>query len=247
MQAIYRVKSKISVADDNYSYDNQALDIGEKFSRYYSLFAEDMDSVMWKAMREKSTIDVGVDLHKNLKSDEAGTYEDIFINEPIIGMLTLVRRFGEKNFQYTEPTPKITWLLEYTTEKILGYNCQKATCTFRGRRWTAWFAPEIPVSMGPYKFGGLPGLILKITDSNHIYEFTAIGITRPQNSSIYKYNIPTVKSSRKEVGKLLDMRWQDPAGLTFATSPEVEAIMHNGKMVKSGDVQEPKLFVVELE
>ena len=53
-----------------------------------------------------------------------------------------------------------------------------ATADFRGRRWTAWFATDIPVSDGPWKLGGLPGLILEAYDKGHQYTFTAVGLER---------------------------------------------------------------------
>ena len=34
---------------------------------------------------------------------------------------------------------------------VASFDCQKAECDFRGRRWEAWFTPEIPVSEGPWK------------------------------------------------------------------------------------------------
>lgn len=53
-----------------------------------------------------------------------------------------------------------------------------ATADFRGRHWTAWFATDIPVSDGPWKLGGLPGLILEAYDKGHQYTFTAVGLER---------------------------------------------------------------------
>ena len=53
-----------------------------------------------------------------------------------------------------------------------------ATTDFRGRHWTAWFATDIPVSDGPWKLGGLPGLILEAYDKGHQYTFTAVGLER---------------------------------------------------------------------
>ncbi len=54
---------------------------------------------------------------------------------------------------------------------ILGYKCHKATCHFAGRDYTAWYTPDIPISNGPYKFTGLPGLILSIADTKKQHRF----------------------------------------------------------------------------
>ncbi len=65
-------------------------------------------------------------------------------------------------YNYKEKTPEIEWLLaDSETEKIMGYECCKATAKWRGREWTAWYS-DIPYPFDPWKFGGLPGLILKL-------------------------------------------------------------------------------------
>jgi GLPGLI family protein len=55
-------------------------------------------------------------------------------------------------------------------EKIGNWEAQKATTEFGGRKWTAWFCEEIPLSDGPYKFKGLPGLIVKISDADNSHD-----------------------------------------------------------------------------
>ena len=59
-----------------------------------------------------------------------------------------------------------------------------ATADFCGRHWTAWFATDIPVSDGPWKLGGLPGLILEAYDKGHQYTFTAVGLERVKEEPI---------------------------------------------------------------
>lgn len=59
---------------------------------------------------------------------------------------------------------------------LLGYSCHMATTWFAGRNYVAWFTLDIPISDGPYKFSGLPGLIIKIYDTRHQHDFELISI-----------------------------------------------------------------------
>lgn len=69
------------------------------------------------------------------------------------------------------------WNMENdSTKMVLGHECQKATCCFRGRQWTAWFALDVPVSDGPWKFCGLPGLIMEVYDRGKQYYFCINGM-----------------------------------------------------------------------
>lgn len=88
------------------------------------------------------------------------------------------------------------WKLENDFSKILNYNVQKATTEFGGRKWLAWFAKDIPIQDGPYKFKNLPGLILKIEDSNqnHIFELKGIknntaDFEYPKMNNYHEFNL----------------------------------------------------------
>lgn len=68
------------------------------------------------------------------------------------------------------------WQMIEETDTILGYVSQKACLTYAGRDYTAWFTTEIPINDGPWKFWGLPGLILKVVDKEEQFEWVAIGL-----------------------------------------------------------------------
>ena len=79
-------------------------------------------------------------------------------------------------FRWEESLPHIEWITTDSTMNIIDYECFMATADFHGRKWTAWFAPEIPVSDGPWKLCGLPGIILQAECDGGQYRFVADGI-----------------------------------------------------------------------
>ena len=89
-------------------------------------------------------------------------------------------------YRYTEPWPLIQWTLESEKQTICGYQCQRATCHWRGRDYEAWFTSAIPLKSGPWKFGGLPGLIMKIYDTKHLYTWEAVSV---ENGSFPIYQL----------------------------------------------------------
>ena len=65
---------------------------------------------------------------------------------------------------------KINWEIKNESKAILGYNCQLAKGSFRGRTYSAYFTTEIPIRNGPQKFDGLPGIILEVvSDDKCVY------------------------------------------------------------------------------
>lgn len=83
---------------------------------------------------------------------------------------------GLEKYVYEEPVAELGWEIGDSTKTILGYECVMASVNYHGRRWTAWFSPEIPVIAGPWKLTGLPGLILEATAGGNQYSFIATGI-----------------------------------------------------------------------
>ncbi len=55
----------------------------------------------------------------------------------------------------------IDWVLQPERKRFGMFECRRATGVFRGREYEAWYAVDIPIQSGPFKLGGLPGLILE--------------------------------------------------------------------------------------
>lgn len=70
---------------------------------------------------------------------------------------------SDEYFIIQDNIPRFEWDFTGDKKTVAGYTCHAATMHFRGRDYIAYFAPDIPMSAGPYKFGGLPGLILEIS------------------------------------------------------------------------------------
>lgn len=79
--------------------------------------------------------------------------------------------------------PNITWQITSEKKSIGSFSCQKATTHFRGRNYTAWFTMDIPISNGPWKLQGLPGLILEATDDAEEVKFLFLSIEMPSTRS----------------------------------------------------------------
>ena len=86
------------------------------------------------------------------------------------------RNYGLKEI-IKDDNYKIIWKITSNTKKILTYTCQEATGIFRGRKYRAYFLQDIPISSGPFKFDGLPGLILQVESTDGEVSIAATDIT----------------------------------------------------------------------
>jgi GLPGLI family protein len=125
---------------------------------------------------------------------------------------------GSEFFSVEMTEPNIPWVIENETKMISGQQCQKASCHFKGRSYTAWFAPQLPFPYGPWKLCALPGLILEATDSKNEVIFTCKGIKREPGQSI---RIPAQRISitEKEFNKAQNAFNSDPVGMAQAQLP----------------------------
>jgi GLPGLI family protein len=95
------------------------------------------------------------------------------------GNKTYISNYLGKNYYTFESLDKLDWQIDNkSTSTIGGYKCNKATVTVGGKKFVAWFTYDIPISDGPYKFRGLPGLILKINEINNYISFDLISINK---------------------------------------------------------------------
>jgi len=120
----------------------------------------------------------------NLEHAKSHFYKDRNINQIVTKHRTSEPIKGLKVIEEIE----FDWdISNADTDTILGYHCMLATTQFRGRTYSAWFAFDVPINDGPWKFHGLPGLILKVEDSKGIFTFKAIGLERVNKQEV-KYN-----------------------------------------------------------
>lgn len=147
--------------------ENAYLDISPEKSVFYSENRIKRDSIMQKAFQGGGGRgSINRDQMESLRSNINYSVEKDKTNQKIY----FKDRIGRDIYSYEEDRP-LNWKIESETRKIGEYKVQKAETDFGGRKWTAWFTTDLPYQDGPYKFGGLPGLIVKIEDEKGDYSF----------------------------------------------------------------------------
>lgn len=169
------------LADPHTYIDLQCLEIGNRVAKYYSRFLSDKEQRVDAWIKERpSAQSVPHWLGEGGKRQDCWSeyqYSEIFKEGDIITVYSrMPHGLGRYDCWHKEPYPLQQWTVQPDTLTICGQLCQKAVCHFRGRSFEAWFAPGIPVGMGPWKFGGLPGLILKVQDADRLYTFECVGV-----------------------------------------------------------------------
>lgn len=183
------------------------LDTTKDGSKYYSYTVFNSDSLMKvdleQQLKATGSINVKSDMRKgNVRYSVTKTYPDYKTN--------LHRKLGMDAYNISEDR-KINWKISSEKEKIGEWNAQKAEADFAGRHWIAWFSTEIPIQDGPYKFQGLPGLIVKIEDKtgSHRLELKGIkNIVGDMNINVWEAKEIAVNS--KQFQKVLKEYENDP-------------------------------------
>ena len=156
---IYDVVYKKDSTSNITTKENYILDIGTKETKYYTydFFVADSlitNNIPFPKEMKLNTSDIIV--HKN-NNNEFSQYD--LLENTVLQL-------------QTNDTQK--WNLSQEKKNVKNLSLQKAITTWGGRNWTAWFAEEIPFQEGPYKFHGLPGLIVEIYDDKKNYHFELV-------------------------------------------------------------------------
>ena len=151
------------------------LDITKNSSKYYSREVYVQDSIM-RADLEKQ-MKAGVSNFNIKRNDAKGKVRYKVTKDYQKNKTYLNVRIGSDSYKILEDRV-LDWKILPEKEKIGNWEAQKATTEFGGRKWTAWFCEEIPLSDGPYKFKGLPGLIVKISDADNSHVMELKGSTK---------------------------------------------------------------------
>ncbi|MBG6063489.1 GLPGLI family protein [Flavobacterium sp. CG_9.1] len=109
-----------------------------------------------------------------------------------------------KFFDVKDNLPSFDWEITSETKNILGYTCQKAILRFRGRDYTVYFTTDIPYSDGPWKFSGLPGMILEATSDDEAAAYSMIAEKVELKETTNSIQNPYLKSNSITYQNYLD-------------------------------------------
>ena len=210
-RAYYLKQYRDDPADPQAYHWMQILQIGRSHQAYLDYGELRRDSI-WNAAAK------GRKSYGEFSAESRAAADDTFSHLKLIfdrskGMINTHDAIFLSKYHYTEPIPQLQWTMARGDSTILGYPCHKATTRFRGRDYVAWYTEEIPYPYGPYKFGGLPGLITCIYDTQREHIYTLVGFEKaPALDYIYYGNgrhKPT-EGTREEVNKLQRQYHEQP-------------------------------------
>ncbi|PNP94704.1 hypothetical protein BFS16_07440 [Hoylesella timonensis] len=228
VKVIYQLKAKDRHGKE-YFDDIQILLIGKNLSKTYSNYTYLADSTATAWIRKGSQ---EIPSGSGKKTMPIEVFKDYKLKKITINCRNMMKEV----YQYIEPYPiNFNWQLDIEKKKILGYTCQKAKCSFRGRNYVAWFTSEIPISEGPYKFSGLPGLILQIHDETSQYDFTCIGIENTlgkETIKLWKWNYKSI--SREKYLKFEKSIYHDP--IFYLNQAGVKVFNAANKEIKNASI-----------
>lgn len=163
-------------------YQTDSTDVLSKKSEEFFLFTNNDVSIFQSKngfIRDSILSEMKNIQQKEINSLDLSRFPKTQFNYKIIknndkDSIIVIDKIFTDNFQYKEDKRNIEWSIKSDTLTVNNIKCQKATTYYGGRFFEAWFSYKIPITDGPYKFKGLPGLIIKISDSKNHYVFELI-------------------------------------------------------------------------
>ena len=189
------------------------LDISEKGSKFYSREVYVSDSIMTATYEKEIKATGSMNVIMKPMTRRGSVRYKIYKNYPNFETYSL-SRIGMDQYKIWDKRP-ISWKILSEKQKIGNWETQKATTEFAGRKWTAWFTEELPFQDGPYKFRGLPGLIVKLEDAtqSHVFELKAVGKYKEEVQKVSEFvgNEKDIQINQEQYKKLFLEERNDPA------------------------------------
>lgn len=221
--------------------ERMVLLVGNSVSDFESYGNYKLDRIRFEKMRDGTY----PEWFTSNGGDFVGRYMfQVFKNHPEGKMTVTDHVFLTDKFKYEEDLNAFCWDILDDTVSIEGYLCQKAMCDYGGRTWEAWFTEELPFSDGPYKFHGLPGLILKVNDTRKHYCFNFVSIEVPEPGTniewhdVSYYGFDYVPTTRKGLFKVEDdLRENIMSHFDERTSPDIQKRMYNVMQSRNNPIE----------
>lgn len=172
----------------------------------------------------------------------------------------LFTKVSTDNYKVEEDM-KPDWKILPDKQKVGEYNVQKATTNYLGRQWTAWFTTEIPFQDGPYKFYGLPGLIVKIEDKTGSHSMTLVGnkkintvkkddLSLPQGVQIFGMGTNDIEVNKTQFRKAWKSYKNDPTKNMremMSKNSDTNRVIFKTKTADGREISDPNQVFREME
>lgn len=252
-RVIYEYKFRPdSTKTDSLKTEWMYLDITKNGSKYYSKNAFESDSIVNESIKKQMASGMkSISVSRNRNSGDLSyevekTYPDYKVS--------LVTNVGNDTYRVAEDR-KLNWKISTEKKKIGEFQTQKATTDFAGRKWVAWFTTDVPIQDGPYKFSGLPGLIVEIADETGSHKIELKGIKKTAGIAQEEVNtqgkdIPFTKKKPIDVNRAKYVKiWAQYENDPVQAMREVLGRPNSKVMinVNGKEISDPKDILRELE
>ena len=210
---VYQVTMKPDSTDRNaIKTENANLDVSANGSIFYAENRLKRDSIMGR-MRQTGSFNFDRTQMQALRSNMDFIIEKDYKTGKKIYKAGILR----DQYAYEEDRP-MDWKILPDTATIGEYKTQKAETQFAGRTWFAWFTTEVPFQDGPYKFSGLPGLIVKVEDSKGDYSFDLKEAKKITEIASFEQRGSTIPVKRAAFEKQQEQFRKDPMAAISSAS-----------------------------
>ena len=192
-----QLTSRPDSTDQTTRSEPMVLLIGKTLSKFESRGKQLSDSVAAGGTAQPFTPETALLMMAKIMALPRSRFRYTVYKMPAARRVYYYEQVGMNSLRYEEPADAFTWTISPATATIAGYACQQATTSFAGRTWSAWFTREVPIAEGPYKFYGLPGLIVKVGDTRGHYLFELLKLTKPATERLVAFPTKTATTATK--------------------------------------------------
>ena len=211
--------------------EHMVLFVGKASSSFKSYDRQLQNELYRRQMQEAINNSADGNIRLDHKITASGTEYYQFVN-----FKKLVRKETVVNsYIINDVLPVINWHISGDRAYFGELRCQKASGHFKGRDYSAWFCPDLPVRVGPWKLNGLPGVIVEAYDAKRevVFKFDRVekavpGASKPikdrhgrivipldedadgADPNIIRVPLNGIKTTDKELTKLQNAMNKDP-------------------------------------
>lgn len=202
IEVIYEHMVTDPVKDEFDAGNHLILQAGNQYSKFYLYCKYQADSVKNTRDQEKLTFLESYNINKEYDESRRYAYPAYTLFDKAANLFEEKYTLQGSSYYYQDTDVEMNWELDEEMDSVCGYKCATASTDFRGRRWKAWYTEEIPMMDGPFKFNGLPGLILKVESADGEHRMQAVTIRKCRMPIVMPAKSSGFKSTRLQVWKM---------------------------------------------